>query len=265
MSDVLELIAHRGASADAPENTLAAAELAWQQGADAVEGDFRLSRDGVIVAAHDDRTLRTAGVDLSVAEQTLAELRQLDVGRWKGPAWTGQRIPTLDELLATVPPGKRFYVEIKCGPEIVEPLARAVCDSALADGQIVVICFSADLLAAVRRALPRVDTYLIVEFVRDPANGIWHPDVYERLDAAAQRGLTGLDLMAARALDPELIPRIRAAGLDVCVWTVDSPTDARRLIELGVRRITTNRPGWLREQLGGGGRAVGRSGLGRFG
>jgi len=252
MSDVLELIAHRGASADAPENTLAAAELAWRQGAAAVEGDFRLSRDGIIVAAHDDRTLRTAGVDLAVAEQTLAELRRLDVGRWKGPDWAGQQIPTLEELLAAMPPGKRFYVEIKCGPEFVEPLARAVRGRGLADGQIVAICFSADLLAAVRRELPGVETFLIVEFVRDSASGAWHPDVYERLDAAAGRGLTGLDLMAARALDPELIPRIRAAGLDICVWTVDSPGEARRLIELGVRRITTNRPGWLREQLGGG-------------
>ena len=79
----VKIVAHRGASLDAPENTLAAFRLAWSQGADAIEGDFRLTKDGRIACLHDDTTQRTAGLDLTVADSTLAELRELDVGSWK--------------------------------------------------------------------------------------------------------------------------------------------------------------------------------------
>ncbi len=253
MPEPLELIAHRGASSDAPENTLAGVELAWRQGADAVEADFRLTRDGHIVASHDDSLLRLAGVDLRIAEHSLEELQRCDVGRWMGEQWAGERLPTLDELLTVTPPHGRFYVEVKCGSEIAEPLAEVVRCSRLAAEQIVLICFSASVLSELRRVLPNSPTYLVVEFLRDPHSGVWYPDADERLAAAVSHRLTGLDLMAARAADPELLQRIRAAGLDLCVWTVDEPDEAARLIELGVRRITTNRPGWLREQLRGAG------------
>ena len=119
----MEIIAHRGSSFLAPENTRAAAELAWREAADAVEGDFRLTADGQIVCIHDDTLKRTAGVDRRVSDLSLDELRRLDVGSWKGPQFAGQRTATLDEMLATVPRGKRFYVEVKCGAEIVPELS----------------------------------------------------------------------------------------------------------------------------------------------
>src|ERR1700686_17426 len=102
----MELIAHRGASHDAPENTLAAFRLAWEAGADGIEGDFRLTRDGEIVCIHDPTTGRPAGVGLSVADTTLACLRELDVGALHGARWIGERIPPIQEVIATVPPGK---------------------------------------------------------------------------------------------------------------------------------------------------------------
>src|SRR5262245_3502406 len=108
----VEIIAHRGSSLLAPENTLAAAQLAWQEGADAVEGDFQLTKDGRFVCLHDNSLKRTAGIDRLVADCTLDELRACDVGRWKGEQFAGEPIPTLEELLATVAPGKRFFVEL---------------------------------------------------------------------------------------------------------------------------------------------------------
>jgi len=250
MSDELEIIAHRGASWDAPENSRAAVDLAWRQGADAVEADFRLTQDGRIVASHDHSLNRVAGVDLRISEHSLDELRRFDIGSWKGQQWSGERIATLEEMLAiAAPPASRFYVEIKCGPEIAAELARVVRTSGWAEERIVPICFSADVLVAVRRELPNSPTYLVVEFLRDPQTGVWYPDADERLAEAARHELTGLDLMAARALDAGLIRRIRAAGLDVCVWTVDEEQQSRRLMDIGVRRITTNRPGFLRERL----------------
>ncbi len=126
-----ELIGHRGASFDAPENTLAAFRLAWEEGADGVEGDYRLTLDGEIVCLHDPTTRRTAGINLAVAKATLAQLRELDVGSWKGEQWAGEPIPTLREVIATVPPGKRLFIELKSGPEILLPLAAILAESGL--------------------------------------------------------------------------------------------------------------------------------------
>ena len=119
----IKIIAHRGASHLAPENTLASVELAWRLGADAVEVDVRLTRDGRIVAIHDPTTDRTAGIHLEVAATHSSHLRRLDVGRYKHPRFAGERIPYLEEVLQTVPPGRQLFVEIKCGPQIL-PAAR---------------------------------------------------------------------------------------------------------------------------------------------
>src|SRR5262245_61979826 len=112
------IIAHRGASHDAPENTLAAFRLAWQQDADGIECDFYLTRDEAIACIHDETTKRTAGVDLTIADATLDQLRGLDVGSWKDKRWAGERIPLIEQVFQTIPKGKRIYIEVKCGPEI---------------------------------------------------------------------------------------------------------------------------------------------------
>src|ERR1700685_2412700 len=101
--NAVEIIGTRGAAFDAPENTLASFHLAWKQQADAAETDVFLSKDGEIVVIHDANTARLSGHKGKVVDQTLAELKQLDIGRWKGPQWAGQRIPTLAELLAIIP------------------------------------------------------------------------------------------------------------------------------------------------------------------
>ena len=127
MDSKAEIIAHRGASYLAPENTLASTLLAWKLKADAVEVDVYLSKDNRIVVIHDRTTKRTSGVNLNVAQTTAEELRQLDVGRFKNKKYAGEKIPFLEEIIATVPPKKKLYVEVKCGPEIV-PLLKQVIE-----------------------------------------------------------------------------------------------------------------------------------------
>jgi glycerophosphoryl diester phosphodiesterase len=244
----VEIIAHRGSSSIAPENTLAAAELAWQEQADAVEGDFFLSRDRQIVCIHDDTLKRTGGADQAVSELSLDELRKFDVGSWKAPQFAGQRIATLAEMLATVPPEKRFYVEVKCGPEIVPELVRVVSACGLAPEQIAPICLDLSVIAAIKRAIPQCPAYWVVEFKRNSA-GAWRPTLEEMLRSATDAKLDGLDLMATGPIDAQLVRQAQAAGLRLCVWTVDDPILARQLLDLGVEGITTNRPGWLRGQL----------------
>jgi glycerophosphoryl diester phosphodiesterase len=249
--DAVEIVAHRGSSFLAPENTLAAVELAWTEGADAVEGDFRLTRDGQIVCLHDATLERTAGVNRPVADCTLDELKKHDVGAWKGPQFAGVRIPTLDELLGTVPSGKRFYVEVKCGPEIIEPLCQSVNRTGLKHSQIVPICLDLAVCKLIKNALPNCPVYWVVDFKRD-ADGNWltEPrDLVGQLDDLGHANLDGLDLMASAPIDREAANVIKSHGFSLCAWTVDDPRLAQNLVDLGFDALTTNRPGWLREQL----------------
>ncbi|MCI0682047.1 MAG: glycerophosphodiester phosphodiesterase [Gemmataceae bacterium] len=244
----VEIIAHRGASHDAPENTVAALKLAWDQRADAGEFDVMLSKDGRIVAIHDADTKRVAGVDRKVVDQTLDELRRLDVGAWKGKKFAGERIPTLDEMLATVPPGKRVFIEVKCGPEIMPELDRVLRASRLKPEQVVVISFHADVVAASKKARPDLEACWVVSL--KPAKGKKLPTGEELIATAAAIRADGLDLSASKALDETFARKVKKARLKLYVWTVNELPLARRMIEIGVDGITTDRPAWLREELG---------------
>lgn len=245
----VEIIAHRGASHDAPENTLAAFRLGWDQGADAVELDVHLSKDGQIVVLHDKDTKRTAGVDRPVVAQTLDELRKLDVGRWKGTQFAGERLPTLAEALATVPTGKRLFIEVKCGPEVVPELKRVLAAAKLKPEQTPVISFSADVVAGVKKELPELKAYWIVSITPNKKKKTPPPTLDELIDKATAIRADGLDLSADPQITADYVKKANAAKLPVYVWTVDDPAMAKRMIDAGVVGVTTNRPGWLREQL----------------
>ncbi len=248
----VEIVAHRGASHDAPENTVAAQRLAWEQGADAVETDIHLTKDGRIIAIHDKTTRRTTGTDGTVAQLTLADLRRLDAGSWKAAKFAGEKLPTLDEQLALIPAGRKLLVEVKVGPEIVPELQRTFARAGVSERNLTIISFNADSLREVRRLLPRYRTlYLMGYKVPDPKvkNAKRPPAIDEVIREARAAGFTGLDLQHTWPLTKADVQRIKAAGLELHVWTVDDVAIARRWIDLGVASITTNRPGWLREQL----------------
>jgi len=244
-----DLIAHRGASHDAPENTLAAFRLAWEQGADGIEGDFRLTGDGEIVCLHDATTNRTAGVDLAVADTTLARLRTLDAGAWKGGEWAGEPIPTLREVIATVPPGKKLFIELKGGPEILLPLAAVLAGAGLDPDRAVILAFDAEVVAGARELLPRVKALWITDYRKKWGISGWTPSVEKVLQTLESTGANGLASRAHRAVDAAFVQALRAAGRELHVWTVDAPRIASRFLELGVDSIITNRPGWLRSRL----------------
>jgi glycerophosphoryl diester phosphodiesterase len=245
----IEIIAHRGASHEAPENTLAAFRRAWELGADGIEGDFRLTADGEIVAMHDASTLRTTGVDLAVAETTLAELLRLDAGAWKGGKWRGESIPTLREVIATLPPGKRLFIELKSGPEILLPLAAVLAESGLAPDQVALLAFSEEVVAAGRELLPHIRSLWITDYHRDWHKGGWSPSLEQVMETLAMTGASGLASQAHRAVDQAFVRTLHAALMELHVWTVNSPRSAARYLDLAVDSITTNRPGWLRSKL----------------
>ena len=245
----MKIIAHRGASHDAPENTLAAINLAWQQHADAVEIDVHLSKDGKLVAIHDATTKRTCGVSGKVSERTLAELKTWDVGKWKGSQWAGEKIPTLEEVLANVPKDKGLVIEIKGGPELLPELKRVLKRSALKPGQIFLASFSLPTMTLVKRTIPDHEAYWITGFRRRTPSRRWSPAPTRLIQRAKKASLDGLDLYANGPINSEFVHQVREAGLKLYVWTVDSVAPALKLIAAGVDGLTTNRPGWLREKL----------------
>jgi len=241
------VIAHRGASALAPENTLAAFEMAVEMGAGFVEIDLHLSRDARLVAIHDDTLQRTTSGHGPVAAKTLEELRQLDAGSWfdgrvgrDAPAgaahksFPGERMPTIEEILAFA--GKRnvgLFLELKAsGPSGIE---HAILGALRAyDGILgnVILSFDLTTLANLRRLEPLLMTgYLCT----NPA---------EAVGKATSVGARQL-LPRADRITPELVAEAHRSDLKVVAWTVDDPAQMRALAAAGVDGIITDDPGEL--------------------
>lgn len=243
------LIGHRGASHCAPENTLAAFRLAWEEGADGIEADFRLTADGSIVCLHDASTGRTADRDLIVAATSLAELQRLDVGGWLGAAWEGERIPTLGETLALLPPGKKMFIELKSDVEIIAPLADELRRSGVAAEQLRLLSFNAPLLVQLKTLLPGYRCCWLTDYRRALRRCGWQPSREKVLATLRQSGVDGLASRGLEILDRQFVTDLRQEGHEIHVWTVDDVASAHRFRDLGVDSIMTNRPGWLRQRL----------------
>jgi len=268
----VEVIAHRGASEQAPENTLAAFRRAAELGADWFELDCTLARDGALVVIHDDSLERTTDGAGPVAARTLAELQALDAGAWKHERYRGERIPTLSEALDLARElGIGVYVEVKPCAHDVE-LRRALLEragaqrvrdealsAALLDGiersgsphvpltraalaalrgrtaqRLVLQSFSPIVCALAACAAPELRVELLAEG-QDPA--AW---------AEALRWVELLDLSGLnpgqRALSPARVAALTAAGRSIAVWTVNEPEAMAHFARLGVDRLITDRP-----------------------
>ncbi len=237
------ILGHRGASASAPENTLAAFTRAMSEGADGVELDVRGCAGGELVVIHDEDTARTCGERLLVAESSLAALRRLDAGAWKGARFAGERIPLLREVFEALP-GAVVNVELKAArgaraAGLAAAVAAVIADAG-AGPRVIVSSFDFALLAAFRAAAPGVATGLLFE----PA---WHRLLRIPLAAAWLRPSA---LHPARALcTPARLAAWRAGGRAVNVWTVDEPGDLARLTAAGVAGLVCNDPGAARRAV----------------
>jgi glycerophosphoryl diester phosphodiesterase len=241
------IVAHRGASSDAPENTLRSFRLGWEQGADAIEADFHLTRDGQIVCMHDGTTGRTGNADLKIGECTLEELRKLDVGLHRGAQFAGERIPTLAEVLATVPKGGRVFLELKSGPAIAAAVRAELHRTQFLLSQLMIISFDSVVLAEAKRRLPEVKTSWLCGF--HGLQGGWSPSIDEILKVLRDCGADGLDCNAHECVNYTFVRKLREAGKGFHTWTVDLPATAKRFTELGVDSITTNCPEAIRASL----------------
>jgi glycerophosphoryl diester phosphodiesterase len=232
--DAVEIIAHRGYSGKAPENTLASLEAAVVAGADAVEFDLHTAACGTPVLFHDDMLSRTTNGVGPVRRRTLVQLKTLDAGKWFAPEFAGERIPSFEEALALLD-GRigRIYAEVK-GYREFEDLDRMV-DIVRKLGMMPAVTFISMNWMLLDRMRSR-EPELAVGYIVDGS-----ALVEESLQRAAGDPRALVDLRADLvADDPAVIARASRDGTDLAVWTVDDPVDAQRILDAGVRRITSN-------------------------
>ncbi|MEC9091387.1 MAG: glycerophosphodiester phosphodiesterase [Planctomycetota bacterium] len=240
------IVAHRGASYDAPENTIPAFKLAWDQHADAIEGDFYLTKDQKIVCIHNKTTGKYSSQDLSVSSSTLAELRKLDVGSYKHKKYKDVRIPSIREVFATVPPGKKIYVEIKCGPEIIPFLTREIDHSDLSADQVIVISFNSEVIKEFKKQTSKHKAYWLSGFKTQ--KGSASPSFELVVKTLKDIQADGFSSTQTRQ-DRNFIKAIQSEGFEYHVWTVNAPKIAQQFMDWGAQSITTDRPQFIRKAI----------------
>lgn len=225
----IEITAHRGYSAQYPENTLAAFRGAIALGADCIELDVRQTADGVPVVLHDASLLRTTGWDRNIGDVTYTEIRNLDDGSWYSSHFSGERIPTLEEVLRLAKhSGVKLNVELK--PDGKEALARTVTSLIRRyglRGRCVVTSSNYDLLEEVKRCDSRIKTGYITSFVPTQVTGMKDADAFS---------------VRAAFLSAAGVRRLHAADKQVFAWTVNTEDAMRNMIAFGVDDLITDNP-----------------------
>ena len=226
------IIAHRGVSFTLPENSLPAFEVSWELDVDGIEGDFHLTKDGEIVCIHDEDTERVCKTKAIIHNSTLKDLKELELS-FKGNSNLNLKIPTLSEVIQSAPKGKKIFIEIKCGPEILSPLLIQLSASKLNSDEIVIISFNSDVIKKLKDLNPIYKALLLYscEDGRD-------------LDGLIEEALT----LKANGISTDnessklFVDKVIDAGLEYHSWAIDDADVALKLIEWGSSSITTNNP-----------------------
>jgi len=238
------ILAHRGASRIAPENTLVAFRLALEQGADGLELDVQLSRDGVSVVFHDPELSRTTDGRGRISEKTLAELRTLDAGKWFDPRFAGERIPTLEEVFEAFGDRALYNIELKAFGVQDDGLVQAVVACIRRYGlthRTLLSSFNPLTLRRAWRLAPEIPRGLLVDLdLPLPLRRAW-------LAFLAPHQARHLSF---RMIDERTVSWCRRRGLAVVAWTVNDLQEAERLIRLRVDALITDDPALLVRFLG---------------
>ncbi len=246
------IIAHRGASALAPENTFAAFQKAIDDGAEGIEFDVRLSKDGVPIVFHDTNLKRLARREGQVIDYSFAELRNFDVGSWfnrKNPKFADAKfsretIPSLAALLEFLKDYEGLiYVELKCKKEEIESLVKAVCEVIKQTNllpQIVLKSFKLKAIALAKVYLPEIYTASL--FAPKILN-VLHKK--KHLLKKAEDSLSDEISLHYSLATKKLVERARNQGLPTTIWTADNPRWVKRAFNLDINAIITNNPARL--------------------
>lgn len=235
-----KIIGHRGASFDAPENTLEAIQLAWRQNADAVEIDIQLTADNYIIVFHDEDTERMCGRKEVISNSNWNRLKNLQI-RKKG---IQTRIPLLAEILPTIPDHKFLVIEIKSGPEIISPLQELLQKHPHLPADIQFISMDEQVMQLIQKTFPGFETQRVFEFDFEK------PDPEKLLLYAQQTAFDGIDLDRGDYLNQEFVNSVHNLNKKIYLWTVNDSTEALHFQKMGIDGLTTDRPGWLKQKLG---------------
>lgn len=231
------VIAHRGASSLAPENTMAAVHAALDLGVDMVEVDVHRSMDGELVVIHDGTVTRTTNGTGAVNRFTLADLKKLDAGSWFDTSFEGERIPTLREVLEAAKDRATVLIELK-GERTEVRTVELVRELGMS-GQVVIQSFDFQQIQKAKQKAPEIPTVFLVsqpEHSSEPERAaVWMTNMAEYVGASG---------VAVRHnwFTPELLELASDKGLQVFVWTVDGKSNLRKFIGAGVDGIITNEP-----------------------
>src|ERR1044072_702205 len=235
------IIGHRGASAVAPENTIAAFREALAVGADGIEFDVRLTRDGVPVVIHDSTLRRTGRLPHRVADLTSSEISKIDVGSWFSASFGNETVPGLADLFTLFQSNNStLYLEMKCdSPAEYRPLAEA-CVKAIDEhslrSRVVVECFQLPALEILKEIDPDIRTVALFEpSFTNPSVLLDQRVINQAIDIGA--AAVALHHRLARE---SLVQKAKAAGLHVAVWTVDDPAWIERASAIGVEALIRN-------------------------
>jgi glycerophosphoryl diester phosphodiesterase len=215
----------------------------FQQLADGVEVDIRLTLDNKIVCHHDKSALRTTGIDRKIEDMSLEEIQSLDCGSWFGENWSDERIPELKDVLKSVPKDKEIYIEVKTKEEIAPFLLQDIDEQKLSIDQITVITFFPEVIREIKRRDANIKCNLLIAFdYKDIA-------VDEIIDLAVKIDANGLGAQNHKRLNRQFIQSLKNTGKSVHVWTVNSRKEAEEYLKNGIDSITTNKPLYLRNHL----------------
>ena len=230
------VIAHRGASRTAPENTLSAMKKAIEFGADYAECDVFQTKDGEIVLFHDEEMERTTGKEGMIWDYTLAELKVLEVGSWFKEEFRGEPIPTLREVIQLVKGRIKLNIEVKVSgsdPDIAQKVVNIIRSENIAK-DCMVTSFEKPVIEKVKEIAPE----LITGFIFDEE---YPPDIFE--------GNWEYVCCKRNIVDEEFVQKAKQKGKKIFVWTVNYPAEMKKLIDLGVDGIITDVPNLLKEIL----------------
>ena len=241
------LVAHRGENSTAPENTVEAFELAFKSGIKAIEGDFYALEDSNIVCVHGAAELKKFW-GLDVPQSRLQKLALSDYkalkyrGRHAGK-FPGAKIPTLEEVFKTMPPGAVIFAEIKgYSPNFASAFDEIRKKCGLKEEQIRLISFLPGALKDFKAKYPKYKTFLLTGMRKNPGrkdSAIRTPD--EIVKMCADCNADGIDIGDSRLVTKDFVDAVKKAGLEFHVWTVNNPDECRRLLDIGVDSVTTDR------------------------
>ena len=248
-SDNPKIIAHRGASFDAPENTLASVNLAWEQNIHYVEVDVKLTKDGILVVFHDDTTIRFNQINKPVREYNFRELAAIDVGIFKGEQWKNESIPTLEEVLKTIPENSKLVIELKDGPEVKNALAQLEKRNVKIWKQLEFISFNYETICMAKKMFLNNKCLLLLNLDYDSETKKNAPSNNDIIHKIKQNNLDGIDVFAGEMANESFFKTMHQEKFEIYLWTINTVEHAMQYLPFSPHGLTSDKPKWMKEQL----------------